>query len=168
MGQDWEFSDEEDEAFLEEWRAVDRAAAEYLQERVPGPTDPVTDDESRWLDVLVETFDPTDEPDIDPELFSSVMALQHADWLGLAPGTISRGAGSTFDASRVMDDIDGLDDVDGVIEDREGAQQVLSTAFLVLTPAWQDLGVLDEDECFTERGVWGLPRALHRSWSHDS
>ena len=44
MGQDWEFSDEEDEAFLEEWRAVDRAAAEYLQERVPGLTDPVTDD----------------------------------------------------------------------------------------------------------------------------
>ena len=165
MSQDWEFSDEEDEAFLEDWRAVDRAAAEYLQERVPGLTDPVTDDESRWLDALVETFDPTDEPDIDPELFSSVMALQHADWLGLALGTISRGAGSTFDASRVMDDIDGLDDVDGEIEDREGAQQVLSTAFLVLTPAWQDLGVLDEDERFTERGVWGLPRALHRSWS---
>ena len=165
MSQDWEFSDEEDEAFLEEWRAVDRAAAEYLQERVPGLTDPVSDDESRWLDALVEFLDPTDEPEIEPGLFSSVMALQHADWLGLALGTISRGAGSTFDASRVMDDIDGLDDVDGVIEDREGAQQVLSTAFLVLTPAWQDLGVLDEDERFTERGVWGLPRALHRSWS---
>jgi hypothetical protein len=165
MDDEWVFSDEEDEAFLAERRAVDRAAADYLQERVPGLTDPVSDEESRWLDALVETFDPTDEPDIDPELFSSVMALQHADWLGLALGTISRGAGSTFDASRVMDDIDGLDDVDGEIEDREGAQQVLSTAFLVLTPAWQDLGVLDEDEGFTQRGVWGLPRALHRSWS---
>lgn len=165
MDEDWGFSDEDDEAFLEEWRAVDRAAADYLQERVPGLTDPVSDDESRWLDALVETFDPTDEPDIDPELFSSVMALQHADWLGLALGTLARGAGSAFEASRVMDDIDGLDDVDGEIEDPEGTRQVLSTAFLVLTPAWQDLGVLDEDECFTERGVWGLPRALHRSWS---
>ena len=53
-------------------------------------------------------------------------------------------------------------------QDPEGTRQVLSMAFVVLTPAWQDLGVLDEDECFTERGVWGLPRALHRSWSHDS
>ena len=165
MDEDWTFSDDEDEAFLEEWRAVDRAAAGYLEERVPGLTDPVSDDESRWLDALVETFDPTDEPDLDPELFSSVMALQHADWLGLALGTLARGAGSAFDASRVIDDIDGLDDVEGEIEDPEGTQQVLSMAFLVLTPAWQELGVLDEDECFTERGVWGLPRALHRSWS---
>jgi hypothetical protein len=165
MDEDWGFSDEDDEAFLEEWRAVDRAAADYLQERVPGLTDPVSDDESRWLDALVETFDPTDEPDIDPELFSSVMALQHADWLGLALGTLARGAGSAFDASRVMGDIDGLDEVDGEIEDAEGTRQVLSMAFVVLTPAWHDLGVLDEDECFTERGVWGLPRALHRSWS---
>lgn len=165
MADEWEFSDEEDEAFLEEWRAVDRAAAEYLEERVPGLTDPVSDDESRWLDALVETFDPTDEPALDPEFFSSVMALQHADWLGLALGTLARGAGSSLDASRVMDDIGGLDDVEGEIEDPEGTRQVLSMAFVVLTPTWQDLGVLDGDGCFTKRGVWGLPRALHRSWS---
>lgn len=165
MDDDWVFSDEEDEAFLEEWRAVDRAAADYLEERVPGLTDPVSDDESRWLDALVETFDPTDEPDIDPELFSSVMALQHADWLGLALGALARGPGSSFDASRVIDDINSLDDVEGEIEDPEGTRQVLSMAFVVLTPGWHDIGVLDEDERFTERGVWGLPRALHRSWS---
>ena len=165
MDDEWVFSDEEDEAFLEEWRAVDQAAAQYLEERVPGLTDPVSDDESRWLDAFVESFDPTDEPDMDPELFSSVMALEHADWLGLALGTLARGPGSSLDASRVMDDIDALDDVEGEIEDPEGTRQVLSMAFVVLTPTWQDLGVLDEDECFTERGVWGLPRALHRSWS---
>ena len=166
MDDEWVFSDEEDEAFLEEWRAVDRAAARYLEERVPGLTDPVGDDDARWLDALVESFDPTHEPDIEPELFSSVMALQHADWLGLALGTMSRGAGSSLDAARVIDDINGLDDVEGEIEDPEGTRQVLSTAFVVLTPTWQDLGVLDGDERFTERGVWGLPRALHRSWSH--
>jgi hypothetical protein len=165
MDDEWVFSDEEDEAFLEEWRAVDRAAAQYLEERVPGLTDPVSDDESRWLDAFVESFDPTDEPDMDPELFSSVMALEHADWLGLALGTLARGPGSSLDASQVLADIDGLDDVEGEIEDLEGTRQVLSMAFVVLTPTWQDLGVLDEDECFTERGVWGLPRALHRSWS---
>ena len=27
------------------------------------------------------------------------------------------------------------------------------------------MGILDRDELVTERGVWGLPRALHRSWA---
>jgi hypothetical protein len=78
----------------------------------------------------------------------------------------SRSAAAVLrDASRVIDDINSLDDVEGEIEDPEGTRQVLSMAFVVLTPGWHDIGVLDEDERFTERGVWGLPRALHRSWS---
>ena len=47
----------------------------------------------------------------------------------------------------------------------EGTRQVLSQALLVLTPSWQDLRILDEDELITERGVWALPRAEHRSWT---
>ena len=42
---------------------------------------------------------------------------------------------------------------------------MLETALIHLTPQWQSLGVLDEDERLTEQGVWGLPRALHRIWS---
>lgn len=162
---DWIFSDEEDAALFEELRAVDRAAADYLAARIPGLTDTVGDDDAEWLDALVETFSPTDEPDIDPELFSSVIALEHADWLGLAIGTATRGAGSALDAATVLDDVAALDDIDGEIEDLEGTRQVISMAFVTLTPAWRDLGVLDEDGCFTARGVWGLPRALHRNWT---
>ena len=162
----WEISEEEEEAWLEEWRAVDRAAADYLEERIPGLADPVADDDARWLDAVVKTFDPTDEPeDVDPELFSSVMALQHADWLGLVLGVVRRGAGSALDADVLLDDIDALEDVDGEIEDRDGTRQVLSMALLVLTPPWQELGILDRDELVTDRGAWGLPRALHRSWA---
>ena len=67
------------------------------------------------------------------------MALQHADWLGLA--------------------------LEGEVEDPAGELSVLSMALLTLTPAWQDLGVLDEEERVTPRGVWALPRALHRIWT---
>jgi hypothetical protein len=52
---EWEMSNEEMVEFLNEWKAVDRAAADYLEERVPGLTATVDDDESGWLDALVET-----------------------------------------------------------------------------------------------------------------
>lgn len=78
------------------------------------------ENEDRWLDTLVETFSPRGEPDIDPELFSSVMALQHADWLGLVLGALQRGPGSPLDADTVLEDIDRLDEVVGEMEDPEG------------------------------------------------
>jgi len=162
---EWDLSDDEMDQWIEEWKAVDREAATYLEERVPGLTDPVDDEEGRWLDALVETFSPTDEPDIDPELFSSVMALQHVDWLGLALGSLRRGPGTTLDADAVLDDVNALDEVEGEIEDPDGTRDVLEMALITLTPAWQHLGVLDADERLTDRGVWGLPRALHRSWT---
>lgn len=162
---DWEPSDAETDQWLEEWEAIDREAAEYLERRVPGLADPVDAEQGRWLDALIETFSPTDEPNVDPELFSSVMALQHADWLGLALGVRQRGPGTTLDADAVLEDIKRLEEVEGEVEDPEGTTQVLSMALLTLIPSWQELGVLDRDERLTERGVWGLPRALHRSWT---
>jgi hypothetical protein len=163
--EEWEMSDEELDQFIEDWEAVDRAAAAYLEERVPGLSEPVDQDEERWLDALVETFSPSEEPDVDPELFSSVMALQHADWLGLVLGALRRGPAASLEPDDVLADIDRLDEVEGEIEDPEGTRQVLEMAILTLTPPWQELGVLDQDERFTERGLWGLPRALHRSWT---
>lgn len=163
---DWEVSDEEMDQWLDDWQAVDREAAAYLERRVPGVSNPVGDEDGRWLDALVETFSPRREPvDVDPELLSSVMALQHADWLGLALGAVRRGPGAELAADQVLEDIDALEEVEGEIEDREGTLQVLSMALLVLSGPWQELGVLDQDERLTERGVWGLPRALYRSWT---
>ncbi|GAA1542879.1 hypothetical protein [Nocardioides humi] len=166
MDDEWDVSDAELDSWLEEWEAVDRAAAAYLAERVPGVQDDLDDDESSWLDSLAETISPADEPEEhDVEAVSAVMALQHADWLGLALGVTRRGAGSTIDPQLVQADIESLEDVEGDIEDPEGHLAVLELGLLHLTPAWQDLGVLDGDLRITERGVWGLPRALHRIWS---
>lgn len=166
MSDEWDTSDAELDSLLDEWEAIDRAAAEYLAERVSGLRDRLADDDAGWVARLAETISPSEEPEEhEIETVSAVMALQHADWLGLALGVVRRGPGAVLDPERVQADIDGLDDVDGEIEDREGHLAVLEMALLHLTPLWQELGVLDEYERVTERGVWGLPKALHRTWS---
>lgn len=154
------------DAWLEEWQAVDRAAADYLAERIPEVQDIGADGRGDWLDEIAETISASEAPDDDEvEVVSAVMALQHADWLGLAMGVVRRGPGGVLDAEVVQADIDALEDVEGEIEDRDGHLAVLQLALLHLTPLWQDLGVLDGNGQFTERGVWGLPRALYRVWS---
>lgn len=166
MSDAWNVSEAELDAFLDEGEAVDRAAAEYLAERVPGVRGSLADDDARWVGQLAETISPAEEPEEhEVEAVSAVMALQHADWLGLALGAVRRGPGAVLDPRRVQMDVDLLDDIEGEIEDREGHLGVLEMALLHLTPLWQDLGVLDEDDRLTGRGVWGLPRALHRAWS---
>jgi hypothetical protein len=167
MPNEWDITDDEIDSWSEEWEAVDRAAAEYLAERIPGAGDVPTDEEARWLDALAETISPSKEPSEDEiESVSAVVALQHADWLGLALGLVDRGPGSVLDPALVQVDIQRLEDVDGEIEDPEGHLAVLDMALIHLTPRWQDLGVLDENQRLTDRGAWGLPRALHRIWSH--
>lgn len=164
MDDDWDITDEEMDAWAAEWAEVDRAAADYLAERVPEVLDPVTDDETRGLDAVAETISPMDEPE-DTESFSYVMALQHADWLGLALGVVRRGPGAELEPEEVQRDIDGLEDVEGEVEDPEGQLQVLAMALLTLTVPWRDVGVLDLDDRVTPYGVWALPRALHRIWT---
>jgi hypothetical protein len=114
---DWELSDDEIDSWLEEWEAVDRAAAAYLAQRIPGVQDISAEDRGRWVDQFAETISPSEDP--------------------------------------------GEEE----IEDREGHLAVLELALLHLTPLWQGLGVLDQAGRFTERGVWGLPKALYRNWS---
>jgi hypothetical protein len=100
------------------------------------------------------------------EAVSAVIALQHADWLGLAIGVVRRGPGNALDPELVQADVDRLDDVEGEIEDPEGHLAVLDAALLHLTPLWKRLDVLDAQDQLTERGVWGLPKALNRIWGH--
>jgi hypothetical protein len=91
MPDEWEISDDEIDAWSEEWEAVDRAAAEYLADRVPGVQGAPTGHDASWLDALAETISPSEEPrGNEIEAVSAVMALQHADWLGLALGVVQR------------------------------------------------------------------------------
>ena len=166
VADDWDISDSEMDSWLEQWAAVDRAADDYLAERVVGVREVLSDDDARWIASLAETISPSAEPDeSEVEAVSAVMALQHADWLGLVLGAVRRGPGAVLEADAVQADIDGLEEIDGEIEDPDGHLAVLDMALIHLSPLWQDLGVLDEDGQLTERGVWGMPRALHRTWS---
>ena len=100
---------------------MDRAAADYLAERIPGVRDVLTDDDARWLDALGETISPSEEPrDGEIESVSAVMALQHADWLGLALGVVHREPGSVLDPELVQADIERLEEADGALEDPQG------------------------------------------------
>jgi hypothetical protein len=165
VSDEWDISDAEVDSWLEDWEAVDRAAAEYLAERIPAVRDVGTDEEARWVAEVAETISPTEEPGEGKiEAVSAVMALQHVDWLGLVLGVVRRGPGTVLDPKSVQTDIERLEEVEGEIEDLEGHLAVIEMALLHPTPLWQDLDVLDEDEEFTERGVWGLPRALHKAW----
>ncbi len=166
MPNEWDVTDDEMDSWFEEWEAVDRAAAQYLAERIPGVRDVLSDDDARWLDALAASISPAEEPrEHEIESVSALMALQHADWLGLALGVVQRGPDSALDPELVRADIERLQDVEGEIEDHEGHLAVLDMTLLHLTPQWQRLGVLDGDQRVTERGAWGLPRALHRIWS---
>ena len=163
--EEWGPTDEEMETWLAEWEEVDRAAADYLAERLPEVLEPVGRDEEPWFDAIGETISPSDEPaEEDVHAVSSVMALEHADWLGLVLGVVRRGPGAPLEAEDVQADVDALDEVEGEIEDPEGHLDVLEMALLHLTPRWQRLGVLDDDERFTAAGVRALPRVLHRIW----
>jgi len=168
MSEDWDVSEEEMDAWLEDYEAVDREAAEYLAERVPTLDEPLGDVDDRRITHLAGTIAPEDEPDpsdVDIEPLSAVMALQHADWLGMALGAVRRGPGSELDAELVLDDIDALDEIEGDVDDRDGTLSVLSMAIHHLMPQWQELGVLDDEGRFTTSGVRDLPRALHRIWT---
>ncbi|MGB9373458.1 MAG: hypothetical protein WCA82_04780, partial [Jiangellales bacterium] len=103
MPEDWELPDDEIDSWLEEWQAVDRAAAAYLAQRIPGVHDISDEDRGRWVDQLAETISPSEYPgEQEIESVSAVMALQHADWLGLALGVMRRGPGGVLDPELVQ------------------------------------------------------------------
>jgi len=120
--------------------------------------------EAPWLAALAATISPPHDPQTDIEQQSAVMALEHADWLGMVIGMVRRGVGAELSADLVQGDVEALEDIEGDIEDPDGHLSVLETAVLALSPLWQGLGVVDEDERLTALGRWGLPRALHQTW----
>ena len=201
---DWFPDDEEADAWLEEWAAVDREAAAYLREHVrdlhvrgAGPerdaaaallrrelgserpeaayfraangwSDELpSEDAELWLQAAASTISPGELPelsDLPTEALASVMALQHVDWLGLVLGLVRRGAGARLDAKAAQRDINGLEDIEGEIEDPQGHLDVLEMAVEVVAPLWTYLGLLDDNRRLTPLGRWGLPAALGHAW----
>ena len=80
--------DEEIDAWVEGWEAVDRAAAEYLAERIPGVPDSSIEDRGDWLDDLAE----------------AVLLTCASDW----PFMVSHGSSADYARSRLTGHVDDV------------------------------------------------------------
>lgn len=152
-------------SLLRQGLADGRWPFDYFVNAMGGAQDALPRDVDLWVAALASTMSPPNDPGIDIEQQSAVAALMHADWLGMVVGLVRRGAGAEFSAEAAQRDIDTLPELEGEVEDPDGQLSVLSMAVTTLTPYWQAIGVLDDDERLTGLGRWGLPNALLVTWS---
>ncbi|MEV5411538.1 hypothetical protein AB0K60_22210 [Thermopolyspora sp. NPDC052614] len=159
-----------------------RACAGFDDEPVP------EGDEELWLAVaagiagpisdLPEDQDTVEEfTDLDAELstedsvLASLCAIDYPDWLAAVAALARRGPGVLASPERIARMIAESEDVDTDIDevgddlDGLGDLDATETLFAAVTPLWQVLGVVDDNEVLTPLGWWGLPKALERSWS---
>ena len=112
---------------------------------------------------------------------AAICAIDHYDWLAVitalavgGPGTSASAADlagyvrdyDPDDAERGEDDEDEDDyDLDDLDEDVEFDELGMEGLFLPVTSLWQVLGAIDDDDCLTSLGWWGLPEAMRRVWA---
>ena len=112
---------------------------------------------------------------------AAICAIDHFDWLAVitalavgGPGTSASAAdlagyvrdydpdGAELDADDEDEDDYDLGDLD---EDAEFDELGMEGLFLPVTSLWQVLGAIDDDDCLTPLGWWGLPEAMRRVWA---
>jgi hypothetical protein len=64
------------------------------------------------------------------------------------------------------DDGDGDYDLDDLDEGDDFDELTMEGLFLPVTSLWQVLGAIDDEDCLTPLGWWGLPEAMRRVWAH--
>jgi hypothetical protein len=112
---------------------------------------------------------------------AAICAIDHFDWLAVitalavgGPGTSASAAdlaGYVRDydpdgAEREEDDEDEDDyDLDDLDDDGEFDELGMEGLFLPVTSLWQVLGAIDNEDCLTPLGWWGLPEAMRRVWA---
>ena len=138
--------------------------------------------------------DEWDEPDGDDgdlgEIHSAVAAIcaiDHFDWLAVITVLAEGGPGTSASAADLAayvrdydpeypepaeeddqdrdedDEDDEFDDEDD--EDDEFDELGMEGLFLPVTTLWQVLGAIDDGDCLTPLGWWGLPEAMRRVWA---
>ena len=50
-------------------------------------------------------------------------------------------------------------------DDGEFDELGMESLFLPVTTLWQVLGAIDDEDCLTPLGWWGLPEAMRRVWA---
>jgi hypothetical protein len=115
---------------------------------------------------------------------AAICAIDHFDWLAVITALAEGGPGTSASAAdlagyvrdydpdgaeRGQDDEDegdyDLDDLDDLDDDVEFDELGMEGLFLPVTSLWQVLGAIDNDDCLTPLGWWGLPEAMRRVWA---
>jgi hypothetical protein len=106
-----------------------------------------------------------EESGLDDEAEASLMALQHADWLGAFVGLVRAGIGASAEPQALVGYINRSPEVEGELDfDDAGPAE---NAFELILPAWEAAGAVDGNRRLTALGRWGLPRVLAWAWSGD-
>ncbi len=133
---------------------------------------------------------PTQQTAADPDMLNgtdsavaAICAIDHFDWLAVITALATGGPGTSASAAdlagyvRDYDPDDGEDlaeadgeayDFDGFGDDEEFDELGMESLFLPVTTLWQVLGAIDDEDCLTPLGWWGLPEAMRRVWAPSS
>ena len=118
---------------------------------------------------------------------AAICAIDHFDWLAVLTALAEGGPGTSASAADLAayvrdyepeypepdeqdgqesdeDDLgDEFDESDGPVEEFD--ELTMEGLFLPVTTLWHVLGAIDDDDCLTELGWWGLPEAMRRVWA---
>ena len=109
---------------------------------------------------------------------AAICAIDHFDWLAVITALAVGGPGTSASAADLAGyvrdyDPDGAEqgeededdfDLGDLDEDGEFDELGMEGLFLPVTSLWQILGAIDDDDCLTPLGWWGLPEAMRRVW----
>ncbi len=112
---------------------------------------------------------------------AAICAIDHFDWLAVITALAVGGPGTSASAADLAgyvrdydpDDDEGAVDDDAADEydledlddDAEFDELGMEGLFLPVTSLWQVLGAIDDEDCLTPLGWWGLPEAMRRVWA---
>jgi hypothetical protein len=112
---------------------------------------------------------------------AAICAIDHFDWLAVITALAVGGPGTSASAADLAGyvrdyDPDGAErgeaaededdyDLGDFDDDAEFDELGMEGLFLPVTSLWQVLGAIDDDDCLTPLGWWGLPEAMRRVWA---
>ena len=110
---------------------------------------------------------------------AAICAIDHFDWLAVITALAVGGPGTSASAADLAGyvrdyDPDGAGqgeedeedfDLGDLDEDGEFDELGMEGLFLPVTSLWQALGAIDDEDCLTPLGWWGLPEAMRRVWA---
>ncbi len=128
-----------------------------------------------------------DDPGEMHSAVAAICAIDHFDWLAVITALAEGGPGTSASAADLAayvrdydpdypepgdEDDQALDeaDLDDEFGDAGGEPDEfdelgMEGLFLPVTTLWHVLGAIDDDDCLTPLGWWGLPEAMRRVWA---